>query len=373
MITIQLISSPGIIRIAVIQEQNLLDFGVWYPGYSDGFGDIYLGRVDSYLPALGGAFIALGKDLSGFLPDNSGAKGVNEGDWIIVRVTRSAQGGKGVRLDGRNMPSFIISENKTPHLLQAGYSPFEELAQRWSEADILTDELAIINLIPSSYKSRVHLAKDPVDPEIMEQIDALESAEVALPMGMRASIIPTPALVAIDMDTATQSNEKQSKLRSQFDANQEALPFLLHQLRLRNLSGAIIIDMAGLPIKKRRLFQKLFEQSLHKDPLYPKFLGFTNLGLAEITRPRKRPPLHELFSCNHGQVLRILGDLEKQFKSLSASHQYRNITLTLSITLYQALQKDSWAINHFEKRCAVSLTNESNPSFATHQWEYHYG
>lgn len=372
MVKIQLLCAPGIIRIAVIKEQELLDFGIWYPGYSDGFGDIYLGRIDHYLSALGGAFVTLGKDLSGFLPDNAGTKEMHEGDWIIVRVTRSAQGGKGVRLDGRNMPSLTIPEDKSPQLLQNGSSPFEVLAQRWPDADIISDELGIINLVPSSYKPRVYLIKDPVDPEIMEQIEALETSEITLPMGMRASITPTPALVAIDMDTAIQSNEKQQKLRAQFNANQLALPPLLHQLRLRNLSGAIIVDMAGLPIKKRRLFQKEFEQSLQKDPLHPKFLGFTNLGLAEITRPRKRPPLHELFFNDHGRAIRILSVLEQQFKSLAAPSQYKNITLTLSITLHQALQKDSWAINHFEKRCAISLFIESNPSFTTHQWEYHY-
>ncbi|CAI3935342.1 ribonuclease E/G [Commensalibacter papalotli (ex Botero et al. 2024)] len=372
MTKIQLICMSGVVRIAVIKEQNLLDFGVWYPGHSDGFGDIYLGRVDSCLTALGGAFITLGKNLSGFLPENAGAKGLHEGDWIIVRVTRSHQGGKGLRLDGRNIPPLTLPKDKTPELLQAGPSLFEELAQRWHNADIISDELNITNLIPASYKSRVHLAKEPIDPEIMEQIDALETNEVALPMGMRASITPTPALVAIDMDTATQSNDNQNKLRSQFNANQLALPQLLHQLKLRNLSGAIIVDLAGLPIKKRRLFQREFEQALQNDPLHPKFLGFTNLGLAEITRPRKRPPLHEVFSCDHGQAIQILGNLERKFKSLASPHQYQQITLILSIPLYQALQNDQWAVNHFEKRCTISLSIESNPSFTTCQWEYQY-
>lgn len=372
MTKIHLFCAPGIIRIAVIKEQTLLDFGIWYPGYSDGFGDIYLGCVDSYLPALGGAFVTLGKNLSGFLPDNTGAKGLHEGDWTVVRVTRSTQGGKGLRLDGRNIPPLNVPKDKVPQLLQAGPSLFEELAQRWDNIDIISDELNITNLILTSYKSRIHLTKEPIDPEIMEQIEALETNEVTLPMGMKASITPTPALIAIDMDTATQSNDNQKKLRAQFNANQIALPPLLHQLKLRNLSGAIIVDMAGLPIKKRRLFQKEFEQALQNDPLHPKFLGFTNLGLAEITRPRKRPPLHEVISCDHGQVIRILGNLEKQFKSLASPHQYKHITLILSIALHQALHNDPWAINHFEKRCTTSLSIESNPSFTTYQWEHHY-
>ncbi|CAI3957490.1 Ribonuclease G or E (CafA) (PDB:1SLJ) [Commensalibacter communis] len=370
--TIQLLSSPGIVRIAVIDQQKLLDFAIWYPGHTDGFGDVYLGRVDHYASALGGAFVALGKDFSGFLPHHPSAKPLLEGDWVMVRITRSAQGGKGVRLDARNISEYPMPSEKTPQRLHVGLSPFEELAQRFPDAEIRIDEPDLIQLIPTEYKLRVKRSKESVNSEILEQIDLLETTEVELPMGMRASITPTPALVAIDMDTATQSNDKQSKLRAQFNANKESLPALLHQLRLRNLSGAIIIDMAGLPIKKRRLFQEDFERNLRLDPLQPRFVGFTNLGLAEMTRPRKRPPLHELFASYHGQAIRILGMLERQFKSLASHHQYHHLTLTLSLSLKQSLQNDSWAINHFEKRCAVSLTLESDPSFAIQQWEYQY-
>ncbi|MDI2113200.1 ribonuclease E/G [Commensalibacter nepenthis] len=372
MTAIQLLSAPGVIRIAVINAQKLLDFAIWYPGHSDGFGDLYLGRVEHYTPALGGAFVALGKDFSGFLPNNATAKPLLGGDWITVRVTRSAQGGKGVRLDARNLDEYSLPQDKSFRRLQAGISPFEELAQRWSDADILIDEPALIQLIPTDYTSRVKISNAPLSSELLEQIDALETSEVQLPMGMRATITPTPALVAIDMDTAAQSNDRQHKLRAQFNANKESLPALLHHLRLRNLSGAIIVDMAGLPIKKRRLFQENFEQSLALDPLQPRFLGFTNLGLAEITRPRKRPPLHELLTSTHGQMTKILAQLEQEFKALSTHHHYHHLTLTLSLTIKQALQNDSWAINHFEKRCAVSLTIESNPSFTMQQWEYHY-
>lgn len=372
MTEIRLLASPGVIRIAVTQQQRLLDFAIWYPGLSDGFGDIYLGRVESSLPALGGAFITLGNNFSGFLADNAGAKNLHKGEWTVVRITRSAQGGKGVRLNARNLPDLNLPENKSPQCLVIGPSPFEELAKRWPDANILLSDPSLIHLLPPEYKSRTSVTTESIDPELLEQIDSLETPDVELPIGMRASITPTPALVAIDMDTATQSNDNQAKLRAQFNANKEALPALLHQLRLRNLSGAIIVDMAGLPIKKRRLFQEDFEKALQQDPLQPRFLGFTNLGLAEITRPRKRPPLHEILFSDHGHAIRILEMVENQFKSLTSYHQYHQITLTLSLGLTQALQKDTWATNHFEQRCGVSLKVESNPSFLNHQWEYHY-
>ncbi|MDI2091472.1 ribonuclease E/G [Commensalibacter oyaizuii] len=371
MIEIRTFSAPGVVRIAVVHHNQLLDFSLWYPGYSDELGDIHFGRVATCSSALGGAFITLCNNKSGFLPNNADSKSLHEGDGVIVRVTRSAQGGKGIRLDQRNLPDFEITQN-TPHLLKPGPSPLETLAKRWPNANILLDDLHLIELISPYLKPRIQPSKHTLDPEIVQQIEALEESEVELPMGMHASIVPTPALVAIDMDGAVLSNDNQSKLRSQFNANRIALPILLHQLRLRNLSGAILIDMVGLPSKKRRLFQQDIEQALSKDPLHPKFLGFTNLGLGEILRPRKRPPLHELVSSDHGQAIKILYAVKQQFKNDLNHFKYRHITLITSIHLHQALKQDHWAASNFEQRCSISLKLESNPGFTNQQWELHY-
>jgi len=37
----------------------------------------------------------------------------------------------------------------------------------------------------------------------------------------------------------------------QRDANRAAIPALARQVRLRNLGGAIVIDLAGMPIRRR--------------------------------------------------------------------------------------------------------------------------
>ena len=114
------------------------------------------------------------------------------------------------------------------------------------------------------------------------------------PGGARLSIWPTPALVAIDVDAG-------GLLAGRCDARHEAvnravLPALAEQIRLRNLSGGIVVDLAGLSARKRAALGPDFVAALADDPLRPKFLGFTALGLAEIVRPRVHPPLHELLA-----------------------------------------------------------------------------
>ena len=65
--------------------------------------------------------------------------------------------------------------------------------------------------------------------------------------------------------------------------NREALPFLAEQIRLRNLSGGIVVDLAGLSPRKRAGLAANFIAALAIDPLHPRFLGFTALG-AEAKR-----------------------------------------------------------------------------------------
>lgn len=368
---IRLIPAPGLCHVAVIDHDILLDYALWYPGWSDGWGDIYYGRVTKHLSAIGGSFVLLPHDISGFLPDKTKRGNYREGDKIFVRVTRSAQGGKNVRLETYTHSSFSI-KNPNPHLVQQGPTPLEEIARRWSDSPLILNAPHLLPKIPIGLRDRIKSDNTPLSSKIYEQLDALKETHIELPKGMQASIIPTPALTAIDMDSVTLSQDHQNKKRAQFQANQEALPFLLRQLSLRNLSGAIFIDLIGLPIKKRRLLQRDIEKSLAKDPLSPRLLGFTHLGLAEIVRAKKRPPLHEILASDHGRAIDLLDHIAQEFYTVQNRYRYRQITLHLNIYIYRALLKDPWAIEDFEHHCSVKLNLETHPSFTRQQWEYSY-
>ena len=92
------LTSPGEVAIAVADGDRLVDYALWRPGVPDGVGDVYRGRVIGRAPAMAGVFVSLGVG-EGFLPDTRGAKGRAEGDLVLVRITRAAQGGKGPRLE----------------------------------------------------------------------------------------------------------------------------------------------------------------------------------------------------------------------------------------------------------------------------------
>ena len=336
MIRILVESSPGEVRVAVLDGDTLQDFAIWRPGRPDGVGDVYRGRVVAHVPAMAGAFVAL-PDGDGFLPDSEGAAGAVQGALLTVRIVRAGQGGKGPRL-GAAPPTL-----GDPGLVSHGPSPLD---------DILA---AHPGLTP------IH-ADFP--PALADEIAALAEREIDLPAGMRASIHPTPALVAIDLDMAAATASRQAKASAQMAANLAALPALARQIRLRNLSGAIFIDPAGLGLKRRPKLAPALAAALATDPLRPRLLGFTALGLAEIVRRRVRPPLHELLAGPHAAGLAALRSIDRE----SRAAPYRALGLTCAPDVAAALAHDSAALIDLAGRTGRPLIPKSDPALPSCAW-----
>ena len=128
-------------------------------------------------------------------------------------------------------------------------------------------------------------------------IDAALDLVVALPSGGSIIISETPALSAIDVNTGSTSNggREQTALMT----NEEAAIEIAHQMRLRNLSGLLIVDFVSMRRRENQdaIYRKL-RRSVGDDPLRPHVVGFTKLGLLEMTRRRKGPSLSEIVSGN---------------------------------------------------------------------------
>lgn len=293
--------SPGELRVAVVRDGVLTDYALWRPGAPDGMGDMFRGRIVARVPAMAGAFVAL-PDQEGFLPDSEGADGVSDGMMVVVRITRSAQGGKGPRLTAR------IPQTGTAGpvaLLARGPGAIERMAALHPDAAVVIDDPGTVAEMRPALGDRVAVGT-VLDDALSGWIEALASRDVALPGGMRASIHPTPALVAIDVDAGGASADRRPKRTAQVAANRAMLPELARQIRLRNLSGAIVVDLAGIALRHRAALAPDVAAALAPDPLHPRFLGFSALGLAEILRPRAHPPLHELLAGPHAAGLAAL-------------------------------------------------------------------
>lgn len=106
-------------------------------------------------------------------------------------------------------------------------------------------------------------------------------------------IQPTEALTVIDVNSgkmAVKSKNSAGAMKVNIEAAQEAAK----QIRLRNLSGIIIVDFVNLESKEDTgILLKEFRNFLSKDPIPTTLVDMTMLGLVEITRKKVRKPLYE--------------------------------------------------------------------------------
>ena len=343
--------SPGEARVAVVRRGVLVDYALWRPGMPDGVGDVHVGRVTAVMPALAGAFVAL-RDADGFLPDSAGAAGLTQGDAVMVRVVRAAQGGKGPRLAALPDPAAF-----PVRLVAAGPNAIERFAAAYPGFPVIIDDPAVAAAL--GHRAQ---AGPAFHGAVESAVAALALPDGALPGGLTASIHPTPALVAIDIDTAAATAARQDKNSLQRALNESVLPDIARQIRLRNLSGAILIDLAGMPLRRRAALGPVLATVLATDPLAPHFLGFTALGFAEISRPRIHPPLHELLAGPHAAGLAALRRAAEDFDPA------RTPSLRAAPGVIAALQADPVALPALAHRFGRPLMLRSDPQLPACEW-----
>jgi len=359
-VTILAASSPGEVRIALTDRWGtLLDYRLWRPGAPDGVGDEHLGRVIKRVPAMAGVFVALA-GAEGFLPDTAGGAKLAEGALIRVRVSRAALGGKGPRLQA------LAGETPggPPRLLQPAPHPLLQIAAHYPEAAVRVDDPALAAQLHALLGPRLTCLAAAFDAGIEDQAAALAAPDAALPGGARATFHPTPALTAIDLDAGAATAARAPKGMAQEALNRALIPALARQIRLRNLSGAILIDFAGMKSKKRATLAPALAAALAADPLRPRLLGFTALGFAEILRPRVHPPLHEYLSGPHAAGLQALRAAMRD----AAARPATPLALLAAPAVIAAIEADTLARADFARRAGRVLTLRSAPGLALDAW-----
>ena len=146
------------------------------------------------------------------------------------------------------------------------------------------------------------------------QAKAAFNRQVWLKSGGFLIIEQTEACVVIDVNTGKYTG-KADLQKTIVKTNIEAAEEIAHQLRLRNLSGMIIVDFIDMKSESdRHLVQKTLENAVAKDRLQTIVVGMTELGLIQLTRKKKRQSIMQLMTktcpaCGGtGRVMRIFND-----------------------------------------------------------------
>lgn len=146
--------------------------------------------------------------------------------------------------------------------------------------------------------ARLSFYQDPLLPlaKLYSLDSALEHAlgkHVWLKSGGYLVIEPTEAMVVIDVNTGKYSGKKKMQ-ETICKINLEAADEIGRQLRLRNLSGIIMIDFIDMEREEdRELLMRHLGEVVSRDPVKTTVVDMTKLNLVEVTRKKVRKPLYE--------------------------------------------------------------------------------
>lgn len=336
------------------------------PSHPEGVGDLHIGRLAARAPAMAGAFVALAGGETGFLPDSDGAKGRTEGEWLRVAITRAAQGGKGPRLAHRPAPEAVTGP---PRLLARGPDAPLRLAAQHPDASLRTDSAAAAARLRATLGDRVTFSPQPVFDDALEAaFDELAGPDIALPGGGRLSIHPTPALVAIDVDAGGVAGGRDAA--AHLSLNQAALVEVARQIQLRHLAGAILVDLAGMPMARRKALLPAMQHAAASDPLL-RVVGVTGLGLIELQRRRVHTPLHEVLGQPASALTRGLAALRRGVRQAQA-RPGAPLVLTAHPVVWQALRDCPGALEAFAQ-AAGPLAFQADPLCPPGREDIHAG
>lgn len=124
--------------------------------------------------------------------------------------------------------------------------------------------------------------------DLSEQIESAKQRKVWLKSGAFITIDRTEALTAIDVNSGKFVGKKDnSKNDTIYNVNREATIEIAKQLRLKNISGIIIVDYIDMEEESERSgILDLLEKELKKDRSKTQIMGFTKLDLLELTRKK---------------------------------------------------------------------------------------
>ena len=123
---------------------------------------------------------------------------------------------------------------------------------------------------------------------IEEKLNQIYDSEVKLKSGGYLVINPTEALVSIDINSGSSIKQKNVESTA-LDTNLEAAEEISRQIKIRDLSGLIIIDFIDmLSFGNRRLIERKLKEKCRADRARIQIGRISNFGLLEMSRQRLR-------------------------------------------------------------------------------------
>lgn len=124
--------------------------------------------------------------------------------------------------------------------------------------------------------------------ELGIELEKIKQRKIWLDCGGFITIDKTEALTAIDINSGKfVGNKNADKEETVFKVNKEATIEIARQLKLRNISGIIVVDYIDMEKDEyREELIEILKKEIKKDRSKVQIIGFTKLDLLEITRKK---------------------------------------------------------------------------------------
>ena len=342
-------------HIALLQNGKLAEY--YCENQTSLVGSVILGRVERVLPDIRAAFVRIGQPLNGFLPlketdsfhRTMGSAPLMSGQEILVQVKKDPKGGKGafltrdIALPGQYlllMPQNrfiglskrieseeerkrakrigeVIAQNRFGIIVRhaALYATLEEIREEaqslWTHGLeiaaqascakaplMMHEEPSMEDILIRDYSVRHEISVSD-DERLWYQYHVSEQMSLAL---QRRVDLADGGFLVIDEREALQTIDVNSgrfvKTTGEgslpLEENLRAVAEIARQIRLRNLSGIILVDFIDMETEVER--QKVMEAMIaatRDDRVKTVIHGFTRLGLLEMTRKRTSDSLRD--------------------------------------------------------------------------------
>ena len=347
-------------RIALLEEKHLLEYYQENAEEASVVGSVMLGRVERVLPDVKAAFVKIGLKLNGFLPlkeaesyhKTCGNPSLMSGQDILVQVKKAPKGGKGafltrdiafpgqyVLLMPKNRFVGLSKRIECAEDRQRAKRLGEEIAQdrfgvivrhaalfvsekevleeaemlwqRWQEIEnraqytkapaLMYAEAEMLDVLLRDYSARHEITCERGSEawqhaRVDEQLSQALGRRVELPDGGSLIIDEREALQTIDVNSG-RLVKSQDGMSLALMENLSAVDEIARQIRLRNLSGIILIDFIDMDTEAER--QQVLEKlslAVADDRVKNVIHGFTRLGILEMTRKRTGDSLRDLLT-----------------------------------------------------------------------------
>lgn len=328
---------------AVAEDNRLVEYFPADPETQSG--DILIARIGRIMAGMECAFADIGRSRNGFLPlaENSSSfqgTALHSGDLAAVQIRREETGTKGaflsrdLSLPGKNvilMPmnryigvsNRIADPDERNRLRQIGrqiagdqYGLILRASAAEADESSIMEEAGELTHIWQSIAQKIPTEQRPgtvvfsADPmrqlmddyrlspdnppvrcdalpaDLSRQLALVSSRKITLKSGGNIVIDPCEALTVIDVNSASFSGNS-TKEATVTETNLEACDEAAVQIRLRNITGIILIDFIDMDRETdRSLVLERLQENFSRDRRKTFIHGWTQLGIMEMTRKR---------------------------------------------------------------------------------------